>query len=171
MKKIILNYGLISGAVAAALMLGMALYMGNDPKKFSNGEIFGYVGILLSMVVVFLGVRAYRDQEAGGRLSFGSGFKVGILITIISCVCYVLAWKAISNTLMSDFMDQFMKQSLDQMKNSGASAAEIAKKTAEMEHYKALYKNPLTEFALIFLEPFPVGFLVTLASAAILRKK
>lgn len=171
MKKIILTYGFISGGIAAALMLGMTLYMGNDPANFGKGEIFGYTGIILSMLLVFFGVRAYRDQVAGGRLSFIQGFQVGILITVISCLCYMVAWQIIYRTMMPDFMNQFVDLTLNQMKKEGASASEIATKTAEMEHFREMYKNPLFNMAITFLEPFPIGLLVTLASAGILRKK
>lgn len=171
MKKIILTYGFISGAIAAALMLCMTLYLDNDPNNFENGEIFGYTGIILSMLLVFLGVKAYRDQVAGGRLTFGQGFQVGISITLISCVCYVLAWQVVYHTLMPNFMEQYIAFTISQMEKNGASVAEIAKKTAEMEHFGELYKNPLVNMGLTFLEPFPIGLLVTLASAGILRKK
>jgi len=170
MKKTVLTYGLLSGGIAALLMLGMALYTGNDPEKFSNGEVFGYAGIILSMVFVFLGVRAYRDQVASGVISFGKAFQVGLFITLISCTMYVIAWLLISNTLMADFMDVFINESLKKLQASGASAAEIARKTAEMEDFSERYKNPVFKAAITFLEPFPIGLAVTLISAAILRR-
>jgi hypothetical protein len=34
-----------------------------------------------------------------------------------------------------------------------------------------MYKNPIVNIALTFIEPFPVGLLFTLASAGILRRK
>lgn len=171
MKKIILTYGLISGAIAAALMLGMGLYLGNNPENFENGEIFGYAGIILSMLFVFLGVRAYRDQVAGGQLSFGRGFQVGILITLISCICYVLAWQVVYRTMMPDFMEHYTNFTLAQMEKSGATATQIAEKSAEMQKFGEMYKNPLINMAFTFIEPFPVGLLVTLLSAGILRRK
>ena len=171
MKKIILTYGLISGAIAAALMLGMGLYLGDSPENFENGEIFGYTGIILSMLFVFLGVRAYRDQVAGGQLSFGRGFQVGILITLISCICYVLAWQVVYRTLMPNFMEHYMTYTLAQMEKSGATATQIAEKSAEMKKFGEMYKNPLVNMAFTFIEPFPIGLLVTLLSAGILRKK
>ena len=171
MKKIILTYGLISGAIAAALMLGMGLYLGDSPENFENGEIFGYTGIILSMLFVFLGVRAYRDQVAGGQLSFGRGFQVGILITLISCICYVLAWQVVYRTLTPNFMEHYMTYTLAQMEKSGATATQIAEKSAEMKKFGEMYKNPLVNMAFTFIEPFPIGLLVTLLSAGILRKK
>ena len=171
MKKIVLKYGLLSGAIAAILMIGTALYMNGGPDRYDNGEIIGYTGILLCLVLVFFGIRAYREQVGEGRLTFSQGFQVGILISIISSLCYVLAWQVVSNWLMPDFMEKFMTSTVAKLKDSGASAELIAQKTAEMQHYREMYKNPLVSMALTFLEPFPMGLFVTLVSAGLLRRK
>lgn len=172
MKQVILRYGLISGAVAAVLMLATMLYYKYyDPNMdFENGHLYGYASMLLSMLFVFLGVRYYREQVAGGVLSFGKGFQVGLLIAVVSCVCYVLAWMVIYETLMPDFMEKYIEHTLANLRSSGAAEAEIARQTAEMNDFKEMYKNPLVRFGLTFLEPFPVGLLVSLVSAWVLRK-
>ncbi len=170
MKNLILKYGLISGGVGAVMMFCMALYLGNDPGKMSNGEVVGYVGIVLSMMFVYFGVRAYRDQAASGVISFGKAFQVGLLITLISCAIYVIAWFVVSNTLMTDFMEKYVAYTLQQLQANGASAEKIAETTAQMDYYKELYKNPLLKAAITFIEPFPVGLAVTLLSAAMLRR-
>jgi len=170
MQTIVRKYGLLSGGVAALLMVLMALYTRNDPNKFDGGEVLGYIGILLSMVFVFLGVRAYRDDVGTGAITFGKAFQVGLFITLISCAIYVLAWMVVANTLMTDFMDQYIAHSLRQMQEAGKSAEEIATKAAEMADFKEMYKNPLIAAAFTFLEPFPVGLAVTLLSAAVLRR-
>jgi len=170
MKKMVITYGLLSGAVGAVLMLCLALYMGTDFDSAASSHLVGYAGILLSMLFVFFGVRAYRDQAAAGVISFGKAFQVGLLITLISCAIYVLAWMIVSNTLMSDFMDKYVAYTLEKLRSSGASEAVISEKTAEMEHFKELYKNPLFRIGITFLEPFPVGLAVTLLTAAVLRR-
>jgi hypothetical protein len=170
MKKTILTYGLISGGIAAVLMTATALYF-NNATDYRNGELFGYAGILLSMVFVYLGVRAFRDNYTDGALSFGTAFKVGILITLISCACYVIAWLVVYQTLMPDFMDRYIEQALAQMKLNGATVEQIRQEAAKMEEFKTMYKNPLVRVAFTFLEPFPVGVLVTLLSSAILRRR
>ncbi|MBL7774620.1 MAG: DUF4199 domain-containing protein, partial [Saprospiraceae bacterium] len=138
---------------------------------FDNTAIFGYAGILLSMVFVFLGVRAYRDQVNGGVISFGKAFQVGLYICLISCAMYVIAWMIVSNTILTDFMDKYIAYALEKLKASGASAEEIRRETAKMAEYRELYKNPLATAAVTFLEPFPIGLLVTLISAGILRRR
>ena len=170
MKKTILTYGLISGVIASVLMVGTATYYVNS-SEFKNGEVFGYAGILLSMLFVYFGVKAYRDQKDPSVLSFGEAFKVAILITLISCACYVVTWMIVYKTLMPDFMDKFIEQSLAQLKSSGATEDQIREETAKMDQYKAMYANPFTRAALTFLEPFPVGLLVSLISSFVLRRK
>lgn len=170
MKKTVLTYGLISGGISALLMFGTAYFTRKDPAFFENGEIYGYAGILLSMLFVFLGVRAYRDQLAGGMISFGKAFQVGLYICLISCGIYVVAWTIIYHTMMPDFMDKYVEYSLQKLQDSGASAEEIEKQTAQMDYYKELYKNPLVAAGITFLEPLPVGLVVALASAGILRR-
>ncbi len=171
MNKTILTYGLISGAVASVLMVASAIYFKNS-MDYQNGELFGYAGILLSMLFVYFGVRTYRDRKGPEEtLSFGEAFKVAILITLISCVCYVVAWLIVYQTLMPDFMDKFIEQTLAQMKNSGATEEQISQEAAKMEEYKTMYQNPLIRAAFTFLEPFPVGLLVSLVSSLVLRRK
>jgi hypothetical protein len=42
---------------------------------------------------------------------------------------------------------------------------------AAIRHSAELYQNPLVNMAYTFIEPLPVGLLMTLISAAILRRK
>jgi hypothetical protein len=128
MKNLILKYGLISGAVGAVMMFCMALYLGNDPGRFSHGEVFGYTGIVLSMLFVFFGVRAYRDQVASGVISFGKAFQVGLMITLISCAIYVATWFVVSNTLMTDFMDKYSEFMIQQLQAVGLRQRKLPKK-------------------------------------------
>ena len=82
MKKTVLTFGLISGAMSASMMLITVPFI--DAIGWKKGEILGYTGIVLSAPLVFFGVRSYRENAGGGRLTFGRGFAVGILITLIS---------------------------------------------------------------------------------------
>lgn len=170
MKKTILAYGFLSGLAGSVLMTSFALYFKSN-ENYINGQLFGYAGILLSMLFVYFGIRSYRDHQSGGALSFAKAFQVGILITVISCVCYVVAWMVVYNTLMPDFMDKYIEHALAQMKKSGASEEVIRQQSAKMDEYKTMFKNPLIFFAMTFMEPFPVGSVVTLISSFMLRTK
>lgn len=169
MKKTVLTFGLISGAIAAAMMLMTLPFL--EKIGSEKGYIIGYTTIVLSALLVFFGIRSYRDNVSGGRLTFGRAFAVGILITLLSNLCYVATWEILYFKFMPDFADKYSAHMIERAQASGASQAEIEKKTREGHEFKEMYNKPLNNIALTFLEPFPVFLVVTLLSAAILRKK
>ena len=170
MKRIVIIFGVISGVISSALMFLTLPLMHTGAINFSNGYILGYTSIVLSFVLVFFGIRSYREN-AGGTITFGRGFSVGILITLISCVFYVASWEFIYFNIMPDFADKYAAHAISDMRQKGATDAAIAAKKVEMEKMKTMLDNPLLNAAMTFIEPFPVGLIVTLVSAAILRRR
>jgi hypothetical protein len=168
MKKVVLVFGLISGCISSALMFLTLPFIRSGALKHS--EIIGYTAIFLSFLLVFFGIRSYREN-AGGTITFGRAFGVGILITLISCVFYVVSWEIIYFKVMPDFVDKWAARSTQTMREKGATEAAIAAKKQEMAKLKALLDNPLANAAMTFIEPFPVGLIMTLVSAAILRRR
>jgi len=169
MKKIVLVYGLISGAIAGALMLTTMPFM--DKLGGASGLAVGYTGIMLSGLLIFFGVRSYRENVGGGTITFGKGFQVGILIALISSVCYVATWELIYFKLEPDFCDKHFGAQLERLKASGASPEAVAAEEQKIAGYKKMLDNPVTNAAAAFIEPFPMDLLITLISAAVLRKK
>jgi hypothetical protein len=168
MKKTVLTFGLISGAVSSVMMLATLPFI--DRIGFDKGEILGYTTIVLSFLLVFFGVRSYRENN-GGTMTFGRGVTVGLLITLISCVCYVVTWEIIYFKLMPGFVEKYSAYTIEHLKASGASQQTIDASVKQMEGFKRMYHNPLMNAAITFTEPFPIGFVVMLISAAVLRKK
>lgn len=166
MKKIVLTYGLISGAIGAALMLTFGPSMGAGGK----GLIVGYVGTVLCALLIFFGVRSYRENVGKGKISFGRGLAVGILIALVSAACYVAAWEVVYYS-SPGIADHVFDKQIKELKEKGASQAEIDAAAVQAESFKKLYANPFVNVALTFIEPFPVGVLMTLISAGILRRK
>jgi hypothetical protein len=169
MKKTVLTFGLISGGMMAAMMFATLPFV--DKIGFDKGVIVGYTTMVLSFMLVFFGIRSYRENVGGGSITFGRAFAVGILITVISCVCYVVAWEIIYFKFMPDFVDKYVSHVIEKAKASGASPEAIQAQVQEMKKFKDMYDNPFFNAAITFTEPFPVGLIVTLVSAAILRKK
>ena len=124
-----------------------------------------------------LNLRKYWTEIALYGVSLGllltalKAFQVGILITLISCICYVITWMIVYETLMTDFLEKYMQVVLNKMRESGASAEKIEQETQKMLGYKKMYENPVYRFGLTFIEPFPLGLLVTVISSLVLRKK
>jgi Protein of unknown function (DUF4199) len=170
MKRIVIIFGLISGVISSALMFLTLPFLHSGAVTVDNGYILGYTSIFLSFLLVVFGIRSYREN-AGGTITFGRAFSVGILITLISCVFYVASWEVIYFKIMPDFADKYAAHAIGSMREKGATDAAIAAKKVEMEKMKVMLDNPLINVAMTFIEPFPVGLIVTLVSAAILRKR
>jgi len=168
MKRIVLTFGLISGALLSAMM---SVTMAIVNKTGEHGLVLGYTTMVLAFLLVYFGIRTYRDNVAGGSVSFGRAFSVGILIALITCVCYVATWEVIYYRFMPDFMDRYADKMIEKARASGATAAQLAAVTQEWRHNAETYKNPLVNIGYTFLEVFPVGLVMTLVSAAILRRR
>jgi hypothetical protein len=170
MKKIVLTFGLISGAISSVLM--MALISTVERIGFDRGVVVGYTIIVLSFLMVFFGIRSYRENVGGGYISFGRGFSVGILIALISSVIYVMSWEIVYRNWQYDFPEKYTSYMIEKARASGASPEEIARETEKMNSMWALYKsNILVRAAFTFIEPFPVGLLIAPISAFILRRR
>ena len=169
MKKTVVTFGMISGALSSLMMLATIPF--HDRIGFNYGLLIGYTTIVLSFMLVFFGIRSYRDNIAGGSITFARAVGLGILITLVSCVFYVGTWEVIYFKLMPDFAEKFSKSAIEQVVTSGGTKEMIDAKVQEMKDLTALLNNPLKNAGMTFLEPFPVGLIITLISAAILRKK
>jgi hypothetical protein len=167
MRKTILTFGLISGAISSLMIVTTA----SVGVGFDKGPVIGYTTIVLSFLLVFFGIRSYRDNIGNGRITFLKAFAVGISITLISCICYVVTWEIMYYNVFPDFWDKYGAHLVEKLKASGASPAALQTKLQEVAKYKELYKNPLLNAALTFIDPFPIGLVITLISAAVLRRK
>lgn len=168
MKKTVLTFGLLSGAVSSVMMLVTTPFW--ESIGFDRAEIVGYTTIIASFLLVFFGIRSYRER-VGGSLTFTRGFAVGILITLVSSTCYVATWQLVARRFAPDFIDKYQAHLIDKAKAAGATPAELDEKAREMAQFKEWYANPFLNVAFTFLEPFPIGLAVTLISAAVLRRK
>jgi len=171
MKKIVLTFGLLSGFFLAAMMAIMMPLGMSGRVDFSSMEVVGYTSMVAAFLAVFFAIRSYREQVGGGVITFGRAFKVGMLVTLICGAIYVIAWQIIYWGFIPDFEEKYAALTLEQLRASGAAPAEVAAETRKMEDFKRLYKNPLFNIGMTFMEVVPVGLIMTLISAAILRRK
>ena len=169
MRKVVVTFGLIAGAILSAMMLITIPF--HDQIGFDKGLIIGYTTMVLAFFMVFFGVRSYRDNVAGGSVTFGRAFKVGLLITAIASVCYVATWQLVYHRFAPDYLDKYAAYTVDKARRSGASDSAIAAQQRQMTEFKEMYKNPLVNIALTLLEPLPVGLFFTLVTAGILSRK
>ena len=169
MKRTVLVWGLISGAVSSGMMLLFLPFA--DRIGFERGEILGYASIVLAALLVFFGIRSYREHVGGGKLTFGRGFLVGLMITLVSTVCYVATWELVYFRLAPDFGEKYTAWTVEKARRSGATEEKVAEIEKQAADFKKMYDNPLVNIAFTFLEPFPFGLVAAAISAGILKKR
>jgi hypothetical protein len=169
LKKTVLTFGLISGVMISVLM-DSSLLLAN---KIGSGHsmLLGYTIMVASFLLIYFGVRSYRDNTLAGQISFGRGFACGILITLITTVFYVGTWEIIYFNFIPHFMDSYWAALIHNVQARGLDPVTTAAKIAEIQHSQQLYQNPFVNMAYTFIEPLPVGLIITLISAAVLRRK
>lgn len=169
MKKTVWIYGLISGGICSGLMIAAIPF--ENQIGYDRALVVGYTTMVLAFLLVFFGIRSYREHQGEGHITFLRAFSVGILITLVCCICYVFTWEVVYFKFMPDYMDKYGAHLVEKAKAAGASAAAIQAQTEQLKKYKEMYDNPLINAAMTFIEPFPVGAVMTLISALLLRKK
>jgi hypothetical protein len=169
MKKTVLVFGLISGAILSVMMLATLPFM--DKIGFERGEVIGYTSMVVAFLLIFFGVRSYRDSIANGTMTFGRGFAVGALIAGVASMCYVATWQVIYYKLAPDFGEKYSAYTIEKARADGANEVELAEKQAEMDRFAQLYRNPVINAAITLIEPLPVGLVVALVSAGILARR
>ena len=169
MKKTVLTFGIGSGLILAVTMLATIPFLHNLSGE--KGMLIGYTTMVLAGLLVFFGIRSYRENVSGGKLSFGRAFGVGLLISLLSCCFYVGTWEIMYYRFMPDFAEKYATQMVEHAKKSGASQQKVEETTRQAEEFARNYHNPAYNIGMTFLEVFPVFLTITLLSAAILRKK
>ena len=170
MKNTVIKYGLISGALISLMMILTIPF--HDRIGFGTaGLVVGYTTMVLAFLLIYFGVRSYRDTVGAGTVRFGRALAVGVLIAAVSSACYVATWEVVYFKFMPDFMDKYSAHVLEQARANGASEQQIASRKAEMDELSVKYQNPLYNAALTFMEPLPVGLIVALISAAVLSRR
>ncbi len=165
MKKTVLIFGLIIGTILCANMIVMVNMMYTNPD-FKGNDIVGYAAMVVLFSLIFLGVRNYRKKYLDGFISFGKAFKIGSLIALIGSTMYVVVWLFYYYLFVPDFMDVYTTYVLE-----NCDPADVQSKTLEMANFKEMYKNPLFVILITYSEVLPIGLLVALISALILKKK
>lgn len=168
MSNIIFLFGTIAGLIMIGAMIAVIVAAGGEPDMSSNSLLFGYLIIIIALSMVFFGVKRYRDQELGGVIKFLPALLMGVGITLVAGVIYVLVWEVYLVATNFTYMDAYTAAMIEAERAKGA-AGDLDKVMKEVEWAKAVYANPLSRMAITALEILPVGLLIALISAVILR--
>lgn len=173
MKKTVLTFGLIMGAVSSLMMVITIVFGENIGMRHSL--VLGYTTMVLAGLLIFFGVRSYRDHVGGGRVSFGRAFAVGMLIVAISAVCYVATWELIRYQLAPGFTARLETEleadAVARARAKGGTPAEVEARVAEQRKMFENYRKLGFNAAMTFVEPLPVGLVIALVSAGVLSRR
>lgn len=171
MKRIVLIYGLIAGTIVGAMLLiTMPMYKAGT-LNLDSGELLGYTTMTIALSLIFFGVKNYRDKYLGGEISFIKAVQVGLLIMLVAGAVYALCWEVSYRNIGGDFMATMADHYVDKMKAEGATEKELAEARADWDSFNELYENPIIRFGITVMEITPIGVLLTLLSATLLRRK
>ncbi|MEQ8417558.1 MAG: DUF4199 domain-containing protein [Imperialibacter sp.] len=170
MKRTVLVFGLISGAIITGMMLYMANLCYTNPE-FESNDVVGYALMIAAFSFIFVGIKTFRDKQNGGVIGFGKAFLTGLYISLIAATMYVVVWLFDYYLFMPDFLDKYSQHVMHMAKIEGASESELSAKAAEMSSFAEMYQNPLAVVLITFSEVFPIGLIISLVSAAILKRK
>lgn len=162
-----LIYGGLSGLIVVLTIATGLSFASRD--GILTSEWLGYLVMLAALTLLFVGMKRYRDVERGGVIRFLPALGIGLAMAAVAAIVYVAVWEAYLAATDYVFFDQYVASLLDQKRAAGASAAEIAREAASYETMRGYYDNALLRVPITFLEIFPVGFVVALVSAALLR--
>jgi Protein of unknown function (DUF4199) len=167
MKKNVLVFGIISGLVISIFMSISMISMSKSSgaEHGMNSMLIGYLSMLIAFSLIFVAVKNYRDKQNGGIISFGQAFKMGLLIALIGSTIYVITWALVYNLYLPDFMDKYVESMI-----KNAKPEELQEVTKEAQGYKEMYKNPLMFTFMTYMEILPVGLIVALITALILKR-
>jgi hypothetical protein len=169
MKKTVVTFGMLSGAVATATMLAVIPFLRSGRESLA--DVLGYTSMVLAALLVFFGIRSHREHGAAGRIGFGRGLAVGLLITLLSCAVQAVAFEIVYFALVPDFGNMFTACMVERARASGATPQQIEETRQRAQVLKRLYDQPATNAALTFGTSFPIGLAATVVSAAILRRR
>lgn len=167
MGRIIAVYGVIAGVIVA---IGMFINMNFIASHGAMGMVAGYLSMLVALIFVFVGVKRYRDVDLGGVIGFWKALGVGLGIGLVASVFYILGWELYMWQTGGTYLTDYIARTVEDMRAAGTPAAEIAKFSADMGAMAERYKNPLFRMALTLTEILPVALLVSIVSAALLRR-
>ena len=163
MLRTILTYGVIGGLIAGGVLSIVVTNFEGATGQY--GMAIGYLIMLIGLSTIFIAIKRQRDLVQGGVIRFFPALGMGLAISLVAGIVYALCWDVALHIIGIDaFIDSFAAPAL-----AGKSGAELAKATAEMESFRATYHNPFIRLPMTFTEIFPVGVIVSLISALLLR--
>ncbi|HWA31501.1 MAG TPA: DUF4199 domain-containing protein [Rhizomicrobium sp.] len=159
---------LVFGSISGAIVITGVLLTFLLPN--AHGSVWlGYLIMIVALSMILFGVKRYRDNELGGVIRFLPALALGLMIAVVASAVYVVVWEVYLYLTHYSFMDHYTAAMLAKAKADGVTGAALKAEIAELDQMKAQYANPFYRIGETFMEIFPVGFIIALITAVLLR--
>lgn len=163
------RYGILSGLImfiGSVAWLTLLRFSLASPSSLDD-PVIGGVGLM----PVFLGVRSYRDQNAGGFLTFRAAVDCGVLISLIAGTTSALIWQAHLSMNDRTYLDEYADAARVQMVATHVRPEAIENFSAEHDE-ESFHSRPIAQHVLeVLLWTFGLGVPASVASAALLVRR
>src|SRR5690606_5939007 len=124
-----LRYGVIWGLLG--ILLGLIAYLAgwtdvSGSNAMSGGSMISSIlSIALNVTILVMAIKYHRDKELGGYITFGRGFKTGMLTTFFYAIIAALWMAVFINFIATDMMENIQNAMYEQWEAQGLSDEQI----------------------------------------------
>ena len=161
-----IKYGVIFAAIVIVYVMIEHL-LGLNTTRHDIGQYTRLAGVLVPIIGIFFGIKAKRDQDRNGILTFGQGVKTGFLVAVIQTTITTLWFWLYGSLINPQFLGSMLEFERTKMIAAGTPVSDI---TAKINRMKTLYSFPTLQ---IFQEVIGIvyGVIVAMIFSAFLRRK
>tara|TARA_R110000868_G_scaffold2384_2_gene17606 strand:- start:5685 stop:6230 length:546 start_codon:yes stop_codon:yes gene_type:complete len=170
MTRLILVYGVIAGIIVSTFLIGgIALDTSAGEGHGGGSLLFGYLTMLIALSMIFVAIKRHRDTALGGVIKFWPAVLLGLAVAGVASLIYVATWEVYFRITDGAFTETYVNSVIEAQRAAGVSGAELEAFSQQARDSMALYGNWWFRMPMTFAEIFPVGLIVTLIAAALLR--
>ncbi len=152
--------------VAQAIFSLLMYFLGFQTDKMAAGQYFQYLGLVIFAVVLWLGIKAVREEAADKSLSYGQGVGAGTLISFLSGLMsgvYTYIHFKFINTAFFDYQLDFMRS---KWAEKGIPDAQIERMAEGMQKFSGPVMTAVFTPIMVLI----MGVILSLIIAAILKR-
>jgi hypothetical protein len=129
------------GVIFAAIVIVWVMFehvMGYNSARQDIGEYTRLAGILIPIIGVFFGIKAKRDKDLAGAMTWGQGVKAGAAVAIVQTTITTLWFLIYALWINPQFMETMLAFERSKMLAAGTATAEVDASIAMMSKFYAL---------------------------------
>lgn len=163
-KKFILNYGVLLGILS--VLMGVVTYVTN--AHLQPSIIYTIIGFLILAVVIILGIKAYKSENAG-YLTIGESLKLGVGIALIGGLFSALWMLILMNFLEPDYMVHMADVQRETISEQNPNLTDEQLDSA-ME-MAAKFSSPWISIAIVIVGNMFLGLIISLIAGLVMKKE